>query len=324
MMAGVSISLTGRYARQGRQALDALRMWADRTGRHLVHYDDESSARRTRDNVRRLIEQDGVTILFGPYSSGLALAAAEVAGQHRRLMWNHGGSSDDIAGDWVVSTPSPASQYFLRLPSWLARNAPDLRRITIMRSNRGTFAGHVARGLAEEAEARALSTEIVSIDIAAAPATDILVLAGSFEEEVRIMRLRPAARTVAAVAAGVRAFQEELGSAADGVIGPSQWEPDSESEWFVDDFRKRFGRAPEYMAAGAFATGLVVDECLRRADSADDSRLRQAAAELDLRTFFGRYRIDPTSGRQTGHDILLVRWMGGRKVVIERLVGNRC
>src|SRR5213593_3772432 len=51
---------------------------------------------------------------------------------------------------------------------------------------------------------------------------EILVLAGSFEQEIQIMRARrrwPASiRAVAAVAAGVQPFHDELGRAAEGVI----------------------------------------------------------------------------------------------------------
>jgi branched-chain amino acid transport system substrate-binding protein len=37
---------------------------------------------------------------------------------------------------------------------------------------------------------------------------------------------------------------------------------------------------------------------------------------LDFTTFYGRYRIDPRTGRQLGHRMPVVQWQGGRKVVI--------
>jgi branched-chain amino acid transport system substrate-binding protein len=314
--AGLSISLTGEFARFGREALQAMQLWAESANARLVYYDDESSAALAVEHSRRLLAQDRVDILFGPYSSGLARAAAKAAEEQHRILWNHGGSSDDVSGQLVVCTPSPASAYFRQLPRWLSENEPDMRKITVMRSACSPFAGHVARGLTEEAEEAGYSVELALFSDRLSGGAEVLVLAGNFEEEVRIIRSRPAARIIAAVAAGVGAFHEAVGSLADRVIGPSQWEPGPESESFVHRFQERFGRTPEYIAAGAFGIGLIAEECIRRAASLDDRRLRDVAADLDLETFYGRFRIDPETGRQTGHRIRLVRWRQGRKQVI--------
>ena len=321
---GISISLTGKYARQGLQALQGAQLWAERAGVQLVYYDDESRSQRSADNARRLLEQDRVSILFGPYSSGLARRVADVAEHYQRVMWNHGGSSDDVASRFVVSTPTPASWYFRRLPAWLVRNAPGERTITVMYSRRGTFARHVVRGLSEEAEAFGLSVEVLRFGDVASQTAGVLVLAGSFEEELDVIRSRPKARFVGAVAAGVRAFAEALGPLAEGVIGPSQWEPSPETEWFFRSFQERFGDPPEYTAAGAYATGLVVEECIRRAGEVDDRRLREIATELDFETFFGWFRIDPPTGRQIGHAVLLVRWEGRQRVVLDPEARTSC
>jgi branched-chain amino acid transport system substrate-binding protein len=125
ILVGLSISLSGRFSGQGRQALDGLRLWQSYVnGRdwitigpvapqpvRLVFYDDQSRASLARENALRLLRQDHVDALFGPYSSGLAMTVAEVAHEQGRVLWNHGGSSDEIFNrGWqhVVSTPTPA------------------------------------------------------------------------------------------------------------------------------------------------------------------------------------------------------------------------
>lgn len=313
---GLSISLTGRYAGHGLQVLQAAQLWAERSGVEIVHYDDGSRIGRAAENAERLLEHDRVRILLGPYSSSLAREVTAVAEAHGRVLWNHGGSSDEIAGPHVVSTPTPASRYFAALPSWLQRAVPDIRTITILSSGRGSFAPHVARGLAGEAAAMGYAVEHVDLARQPPPGAEVLVLAGSFEEEVEVMRSRPEARVIAAVAAGVSGFHEALGALADGVVGPSQWEPDPHSDWFARTFEERFGRQPDYPAAGAFAMGLVIDECIRRAGSLHDHRLREVAVDLDVETFYGRFRIDAQTGRQIGHRMLLVQWAHGRTRVI--------
>jgi ABC-type branched-subunit amino acid transport system substrate-binding protein len=347
ILVGLSISLTGRLSAQGRQALDGLRLWQSYVNGQdgapqlvrLLFYDDQSRASLARENALRLLCQDHVDALFGPYSSALSLTVAEVAYEQGKVLWNHGGSSDEIFNrGWqhLVSTPTPASDYLRDLPRWLEGQTPALRRICIVHSTRGTFATHIARGIVQTATS-ASSVQLISysaLDVDAllrelhAAQPEILVLAGSFEQEIQMMRERrrwPASiRAVAAVAAGVQAFHDELGRAAEGVIGPSQWEAHAtfsagigpDAFWFLRNFQKQSRRTPEYTAAGSFAVGLIFKECVRRAGSLQDNNLLATAAVLDCYTFYGRFRLDSASRRQVGHRILLIQWDQDHKVLL--------
>src|SRR5207245_7192404 len=105
-----------------------------------------------RANAPRFRAQARVDAVFGPYSSGLTMSVAEVAHQQGKVLWNHGGSTDEILNrGWqhLVSTPTPASDYLRDLPRQLARQAPTLRKICIVHSARGTFASYVARGVVQ-------------------------------------------------------------------------------------------------------------------------------------------------------------------------------
>jgi hypothetical protein len=135
------------------------------------------------------------------------------------------------------------------------------------------------------------------------------VLPGSFQDELAFMRTRHRwPSTVREVAACLGDFSAELGQIADGVLGPSQWEPGvtfpniagPTADWFLDSFQTQFGRPPKYIAAGSFATGLVLTECIRQTACLDHGKLRNTAAGLDWNTFYGRFRIDSRTGIQTG------------------------
>jgi ABC-type branched-subunit amino acid transport system substrate-binding protein len=153
---------------------------------------------------------------------------------------------------------------------------------------------------------------------------DLLVAAGRFEDDVviaRERRLLAAVGTIACVAAGADAFHQELGPLTEGVIGPSQWEPHvyeqpsigPASAWFCSQFRRVFRREPGYVAAQAYALGIIIGECVQRADSLEDGELLAVARRLDTTTLYGRFRLDPDSLRQVGHAILLIEWRNGRK-----------
>ena len=359
IVAGVSLSLSGPFRLQGEQALNGLQLWADyvteagglplglagsRRPLRLLILDDRSRKSLAKENVLRFLTQDHVDLLIGPYSSGLTLAVAPLTEAHGKILWNHGGASDAIfQGSWryLVSVPSPASDYLKALPLLVRSQDPSIARMSVAYAKTGSFAACVARGVADGAKAAGFDMiRLIPFDspirdvgavlreaLAAEP--DLLVGAGSFQDDVGIVRrldLASGVKTLAFVGAGLEAFYGELGALAEGVIGPSQWEPAAHdgpltgpnSEWFCSEFHTRFHQRPEYPAAQAFAIGIVVGECLRRAGSLEDEPLLRVAHALETETLYGGFRLDRLTARQIGHRVLLVQWRGGRKVVISR------
>lgn len=351
---GLSISLTGGFAHQGRQALRGLQLWTAEVNRagglplregrrqvRLVHYDDASRADAARANTERLLADDRVHLLFGPYSSGLTMTVARVAATHGRLLWNHGGTSDalfDQGWTHLVSVACAASDYLRALPAALRRTTPGVRHLAALYDQRGTFAANVVAGLAA-AEAAGLTVRLVPFrppiaDVAGllrdvlADAPDGLVVVGRYQDDVALVRAGRALAgrplTLIAVAAGLDVFARDLGPLAEGVIGPSQWEPEIRvrpasgptAEAFVAAFRAAFGETPEYPATQAYALGLVLGRCVEEAGVLDEARLRAVAAALDTTTLFGRFRLDPSTTRQVGHRGVLVQWEAGRKGIL--------
>jgi substrate-binding family protein len=216
----------------------------------------------------------------------------------------------------------------------------------VLYSGRGTFGWRVARGILESAlHVAHHSVHLVPINVPwenhdivlgvlSGIAPHVVVLVGSLQDEVDLMRTRhrwpSTIREVGAVAAGVGAFSAELAQAADGVLGPSQWEPEvtfphvvgPTSNWFLDRFQRQFSQTPDYIAAAGFAAGLVLTECIRRTTSLNDEKLRNAASDLDCNTLYGRFRIDSRTGIQTGHRVLLIRWQEGRSAA--HAIGLAC
>ena len=353
VVAGVSVSLSGSLRRQGQEAYDGIRLWVEHVVRaggltfgrnranrplRLVALDDASSVSRARGNAARLLTEERVDLLLGPYGSGSTLAVVPLAAAHGKILWNHGGASDAVteAGSTsVVSVLSPASEYLRDLPR-LARHRTGAQRAMVLYASRGTFASSIRRGV--EAGARAAGFDIVRAIAFDSPLHDakallrraltdspnLLVVAGRFDDDVAIIWERQMLKTigtVACVAAGASAFHHELHAHAEGVIGPSQWEPHlyerpsigPSSDWFCSEFRRVFQRNPGYVAAQSYTMGIIIGECIRRAGSLEDRELLAAARRLDTTTLYGRFRLDPSTSRQVGHEIVLVEWRSGRK-----------
>ena len=147
---GLPATLSGRHAVQGRESLRGIRLFTEelrarggvkiREGKslvpELVFHDDESIPERTRENTLRLIEKDRVDILLGPYSSSLTLACVETAEKARRVVWNYGGSLDDIpsrARGRTVSTITGASYYFRAVVDMIRGRFGEAAGIAVLR-----------------------------------------------------------------------------------------------------------------------------------------------------------------------------------------------
>lgn len=364
---GIPVSLSGQFSLQGSQALDGVRAWADDVNRvgglmagsnrspvEVVWYDDGSRRDTVRTITQRLIVDDRVDLLVGPYSAVLTNAAAEVAREHGRLLWNQGGASPLVyqqGNPWVVGILTPADEYLVGLLPAVREVSPSATTVGIVRAATGVFPRDVAAGVERSAVALGFRNvltmtfeadsgdfgDVVRAVCDAEP--DVLVVVGRFPNDLSIAELlavaAPPVGAVAVVAAGVDPFRERLGPQAENFIGPSQWEPESaldlpESVDFgpsvadvqdsFDRFRlaeRRSGRAViDYPAAQAYAVGVVMQRCIEECGSFDDAALRRAAGSLDFSTFYGRFRIDPHTGRQTGKQCLLVQWQRGRKVIV--------
>lgn len=359
--AGLSASLTGQFETQGAQALAGLTAWADYVNENgglpvdggqrpvsLLHYDDGSMADNCRQNTERLIRQDRVDLLFGPYSAGLTTAAADVANEHERLLWNHGGAGDALYARGhrnVIGVLTPADRYLEGVLPLIRQVNPDANKAVILRIDTGAFARIAARTVETAAEEMGFT---IDLDLRYRPSQfqfreiarhvgelgpDVVVAVGRIRHDIAAARAlaglpnRNRIGMVVVVAAPIVEFAIALGRSVDGFVGPSQWEPQvsvstpdvGPPPGTVMQLMERAGQASsvpvDYPMAQAFASGLVVQRSLEEAGSVDESALRQAAGDLDFTTFYGRFRIDE-DGRQIGRSVALVQRQEGRKVVV--------
>ena len=309
----------------------------------VIHYDDASDRATVQEITRRLIVDDQVDILFGPYSSVLTSAAAQVAEEHGKLLWNHGGASDNVyrrGYRWIVGILTPASQYLAGLLPLVRQTDPTASTVALVKASTGEFPKAVCLGVSEAAEGLGfkivLSTEFeAATDYFAGVLAElkdaqpeVVVIVGRVQNDLRLARQLVesgiSAGTVVAVAAGIQGFYDELGSLAQRFIGPSQWEPETNvepdfgpnSQQVIASLRREGEQHVDYPMAQAYAAGVVMQRCLAEAGSSDNQALREAAVRLRFSTFYGEFQIDGETGRQVGRETLLVQWQARRKVVV--------
>lgn len=316
LTAGACLSLTGRFAQFGQQAADGLRLWADDAGVDLTVVDDESDRAVLAEKLP--IVAAHTELLFGPYSTVLMRAAIPIAAVAGRLLFNHGGSGGSLNQPGrVVNVLTPASRYAVPFVAYLAaaKHAP-----LFTSAGRGTFGRHVINGARDAAHTAGLTVEVLNPDSPPTGTWDLLS-AGVYEDDVATVQsaqsMQNPPRFLCSVAAGVTQFAEDVPN-PNGMFGIGQWAPDASPEKlnFTDRWRVRFGAAPDYPGVQAYAAGLIAEAAVRACGSVDAVPLWRALAAMDMRTVFGRFRLDPETGEQVGHEAVLTRWRDGRQVVL--------
>src|SRR6266516_1979710 len=85
---------------------------------------------------------------------------------------------------------------------------------------------------------------------------------------------------------------------------------------FVNYYSKQANAvSPTYHSGEAGAAILILAKAIEKANSLDTTGVRQAILSLDVMTFFGEFRVDST-GKQSGHSMVLVQWQGGALTVV--------
>src|ERR1700758_5580835 len=220
--------LSGPLARFGKAGGSALALWAERCGVSLEVIDAYPSAA----SAMRAAEASRPDVVFGPYGSGPALAAAAAS---NGVVWNHGGATARLARPAyprVVNGASPAYGYLAAvLETLVAEGLGEGSEVVIMHVDTG-FGREVAEGAALAARRLGLRLRSVTFRpggardvLAQVPAGDVLLSAGSFDDDIAIAQRDSERRwrAVGSVAAGVDELRYAIGDRVEGFYGPCQW-----------------------------------------------------------------------------------------------------
>jgi branched-chain amino acid transport system substrate-binding protein len=342
---GATASLSGVYAGPGQDQLEGLKMWAhDINARgallgrevELVYYDDQSDPDTARRLYQRLINDDMVDLLIGPYSSDLTLAASEVAEQHDFPMVAAGAAASDI---WsrgyrnIFQVDAPAYEYMDLLIKSAKTNA-GLTRIALIYPA-ADFSREVAEGVRAKAAEQGMevvfdeeypldSTEFSDLVRRLRLSAPELVIGATYlndsialVREAKRQQLSPKAFAFTVGPALVE-FGDQLGDDADGIIGVVSWMRSGRVPMAYDfsfRFKEKFGRNAGVHAAYGYGAGQVLEAGVRLAGSLDKDAIRQQLRDMVFRSLLGNYRVDD-AGMQKAKTIFLMQWQNGYRLLV--------
>ena len=351
---GAALSETGKYAVEGkdsRQGYDTWLRWVNdvyggirvsgqRYRAEIVYYDDESDADTADILTQRLIDDDRVDFLLGPYSSGLTTGTSAIAEANNVLMVEGNGTSDTMfergfQNLFLVATI--ASDYTRSgIEALAARGA----RTAVIAHEDTSFASAVAQGAARHLEANGIEVLAVETypediqDVSAIMAKfrdldpDLFVGGGHYNDAVlfvnsaKELSFEPDGMLITVGPSNPK-LVNELGGAVNGVLGPTQWEPSMAYEGpyfgrasdYADYYQNLWGEPPVYQAASATAAALALHLAIEAAGSTDTDTVRTALRELSADTFYGPISFDER-GVNVGKLMGMVQVLDGEIVVV--------
>jgi branched-chain amino acid transport system substrate-binding protein len=357
---GAAISLTGAYTTDGehtQRGYDLAIKKINEAGGVKVgdktytlevkYYDDESTPARGAELAQRLIKQDGIQFMLGPYGSGPTKAIAPVAEENKVPMVEGNGAARELfTNGWryIFATLSTSDQYLSSAIDLIAENADSLGKApneikVAMAFENDPFSQDVRAGVMGAIEKHGMQVVINEQlppelnDMASiltkvkALRPDVLVVSGHAKGATTAIRQVGEMQVHVPVLAMTHCDSADVISkapeAAEYTLCATQWAPTMS---YKDDlfgtagdfaklFEETYGYAPPYQAAESAAAVQVFADAFERAGSLDREAVRDAIAATDLKTFYGDIKFDET-GKNIAKPMAMFQVLEGNLKVV--------
>lgn len=341
---GASLSLTGTYAKLGKYQHEGYQLCQKELnakggllGRKVefIVYDDQSTPATGVRLYEKLITEDRVDAVMGPYSSPITEAVANVTEKYRKVMVSPLAATTSIfkkGRKYIFMVISPAEVYLEGLIDIAARRG--LKTVAVVNEDT-LFTKSSALGVIDMARKRgmqvvhheaypkgnqdfsAMLTKIRALNPDVIAASTYFDDAVAITRQMRELNVNPRMYGVT-VGGDLPEFYDLLKKNAEFVYSATQWDdvlPYPGIKEFTAAYKAEFGREPVYHSAAGYAGCLIYAEGVKRAGTLDSDKVREQLLKLEMKTPFGDYKVDET-GFQVAHKMVLLQWQDGRKMIV--------
>ena len=362
---GVVTSLSGKDVLGGNLTKRGYDFWAEtinqqggvrigsqRVRVQMFYGDDQSTPSAGADAAERLISQEKVEAIFGPYTSGSTIAVSPICDKYRVPMIAGSAESPNVWKRKPKYTfgmiPAVDLTAGKSLSVLVDQASPRPKTAAVIGVNE-PFSKETAEGFHQGA--KDLKLKVVRFDLIPARADlapvvsslksanpDVVAVGGheevliNFVKASKSLGYRPKA-LIMHYGVTVPAFAEQLGKDADGTLGITVWTPDvayrddifGTAKAYDEASFKRWGTHPDYTEAACSASGLVLQAALEKLGKlppyspGDREGLNAALEKTNLTTFYGPVRF-ATAGDHfhcnTGLSPVLIEIRGGQQVTV--------
>ena len=330
---GAAISTTGSLAGAGKLTTDGYDFAVDWINAHggvkingvayklapIKYYDDESKPAQSAALVEKLVTQDHITLILGPYSSDNTIAAAAITSKLGAVMMADEGVAKVIwtsGNKGVVGPIMYDYQYMYPVVDALLAKRTGIKTVVMLHAD-DSFSVGVAEGAAAYMKSKGLqvvgnfqypsaTTDVSSIIAQARPLNaDVMMSSGHIEDAILITRqakqnglnFKALAFTVAPPTPD---YVRALGRDAEYVIGPAPWLPQvnftdpyfGNTQKFVEAFKAQRGYVPDYHVGDAAEGVELLVQGMVKAGSTDPGKVSAAFLNTTYATIAGFVHFD--------------------------------
>lgn len=342
---GASLSQTGDYARVAADQQAAYELFVDQLNEQggllgcedveLIVYDDQSTPETGARLYERLITEDQVDLIMGPYSSAVSGGMMPIAERYKMVNVAPMASSDELfqqGFQYSFQVITPASKYLEGAVDIMQREG--LKTMAYIGED-SAFPAALKAALEDAQEEGGYevvfsqlypkgTTDFSSLITQIGEAKPDAIFGGTYAQDAIAVTNQLAEQRVNApiialtVGAAENEYAESVGDAAELMMGASHWEPSLSTpgnEEFVQAYEEATGKEPGYHAAGSYAGTQVLVEAVKACECLDQARIREELTELEMETVFGPFDVDD-QGAQVAKNGFMIQWMDGNKEII--------
>ncbi len=353
---GAPISLTGSTAKEGALQRDGYDLWRDTYnkagginvgGKHYKietkYYDDTSNAQQSATLAEKLIKEDKVNFLLGPYGTSSTLQVSTVAEKNKMPMIEGNGAAESIFSQgykYTFGVLAPAQNYLRGVVDLALAQDPKPASIAVLSAD-DPFSVEVADAARTYAEQKGMqvvyyqkypnaSTDLrAPLTEAKARTPDLFLNSGHLQESIAIMQqskelgFSPKGMGFS-VGPGTPDFESTLKGDSNFVMGGTQWS--AALKFQGDDlfktpdayntmFKQTFGYEPAYQSADGTACGVAFVKAIEAAGSIDTEKVRDQIGKLSFTSFYGVIKFDER-GINATKPMVVEQWQNGRRATV--------
>jgi branched-chain amino acid transport system substrate-binding protein len=359
---GAAVSLTGAQSRFGNMVKNGYELWKDDVNEKggidvggkkykvaIIYYDDQSDPQVSAKLTEKLITEDKVQFLLGPYSSGITLATSAIAEKYNMINMACTANAGSVysRGYKNVFSILPAASVILdSFMEMLGTLTPASKKLSMI-SPTDLFPLSVAEGAQNHAKelglemalfekypkgAKDLSSLLLKIK---GLKPDVLMGTGYLDDAILAVRQAKDQRVdframVFTTGPELEDFTKNLGKDADYVFGVSWWMPEANfkcpvfgtTQNYVSLYAKKFGSGITYQAAAASQGGVLLQLAIEKAKSLETDKVREALRSFDGTTFWGATKFDANGTNVRGKSVTFQIQKGVIKTVFPKEVAQ--
>jgi branched-chain amino acid transport system substrate-binding protein len=353
---GAALSLTGKMSTEGRLVQAGYDIYVEEINKRggikvggkpykvaIKYYDDQSDANTSVKLYEKLINEDGIKLLLGPYSSGITFATSAVTEKYQLpMVAAHAAATTVYSRGFknLFATLTPVDQYTGNMIKMAAASKPRGQRVALIHEN-ALFPQVSADAAAKQAEAAGL--EVVykegyptgtkdfsaMIDAMKAKNPDVLIAAG-YTGDMTVLARQTSEQKVPLKMMGVSlgptlpGFVQTLGTRAEGILEPVQWTKDMPwkdeifgwtAQEYYDLCGKKTGHSCDYHPPQSTAAMQVYQRAIEKAGSLDPQKVRDQLAKTNIMTAYGPVRFND-AGQNVAKGMSVVQVQNGKPVVV--------